>query len=600
MYMAKILQMKRILSLCLIICHDCSFLVSMARSFANGVYSLFKSEADLCPIDPWYTALTSFEFVDPSKLSQDASRIKKTCLTLRSVTKSNMYSVSARLILTSFGDEIEKLAGFRLPQSEILYLVLNSAIGIAQIIDFPRILVVEMAGRTKDRDLFKNEVHIRKQVLKLRSTIQSDGTQSWAHFLGDASNQDTHQLMSNPIDDDTIFLLYESLDDPDDLHHEKARLELEDARETVNGLIQEHIKRSKDEQNDRNSEILACIEEELSGLTLVTSEARTQVEKDCQDGKYYSASVQSEYLPTILKMRDEHVSRSLAYFDDLKNWYAESNSIDFPIDKQIEKIRFLILSLSKSTINIDDTFHKSSGPKTFVNEDGSCFLNFGVTALLQTPRLEVYMRSINEKKHKEFKNALSNLLSLTSKGEKVSTLVEFRRALGENFEYSMGGTADSALRQIFKMIPSLDADTLFLKYDPFDRALGYLRGRTDSGIKRKHMKQIAVAKFVKKASALYQNQSFIVVTLPHYVKITDYPFELRLKNPEKSDEYVVFDLKITSFMTKTHGVSRVLIDNAWFQVDNHKSFLVSSDRRSAKKTLFKQGTTGLVYHKRKI
>ena len=116
----------------------------MARSFANGVSSLFKPEADICPIDPWYKALTSFEFLDASKLSHpDASRINKTCSTIRSTMKKDVNSIYAALILISLGQEIETLVGFRLPHSEDLVLALDYSKGISNIVDFPRILLVE-------------------------------------------------------------------------------------------------------------------------------------------------------------------------------------------------------------------------------------------------------------------------------------------------------------------------------------------------------------------------------------------------------------------------------------------------------------------------
>ena len=285
--------------------------------------------------------------------------------------------------------------------------------------------------------------------------------------------------------------------------------------------------------------------------------------------------------------------------EDLQNWYVESNSSESPIDAQIAKIRYLIKNFTESTNHIDDIFRKSTVPITFVNQDGSCFLNFGVTALMQTPQLEVYMRSIDEKKNKEFLTALNNLLALKSKDEKVLSLVEFRRALGENLEYSMGGNPGHAINFIFKMIPSLYEDTLFLEYNPFDVVGGYLRGEVETGLNKKHLKNISVKDFVKKASAsVYHNQSFIVVTLPIFTKITDYPFELRLANPENPKKYVVYDLKITSHSTESHGISRVLIDKSWFEVNNHISFPVFFHSRPLKKVLFEPGTIGLIYHKR--
>ena len=531
--------------------------------------------------------------MDAKKLvTPDVLRLKQVCSLMVSAWRSNElinldFSLS-NIMLSSLGDEVKSLTSFQVSHFGENVLVLPSSCFIESILQIPRILIVQFVGRTENIEFYKEEIYMRKKVLKLKSTIQGERGHHWVHFLDKDSNwmstRDHIRLLTAPIDQNTLFLLYETIDDEDQSKHEESVNLLFIAKEQLKEVIQLHVRHLLEKQEAIEAGLTEGIDEFLwIDCSFISVEDRSQCRKNILRGKPIPEELRVKYLPTIIKEERQNIIKTLEYFKQLDDFYGEMYESRVPLDTQTLKMQYLANVLTRlEPDTIKNQFGIRSQFLTFLNIDGSCFLNVVVTFLLKND-LNKYLDSVDESRHMDFKTAIIDLKS-QNKGMGVTSLLQFRRSLGDRFEYSHGGDAATVLKSVLKMIPSLYADTLILQYKSFDDLKAFLAGKI-ANITRRTLTHIAIVKFVQTARS--DGETVLVVIIPKFLKITDNPFQIRLGN-------IVYDLHMTFFVSKKHVICRVLQGSNWFEATNHRSYFFAS-RHSHK--VFQQGTTVLFYHR---
>jgi len=183
--------------------------------------------------------------------------------------------------------------------------------------------------------------------------------------------------------------------------------------------------------------------------------------------------------PLLISEAWRHIE---AKFADL-----EAGISDFPDQERAKLINLIIevknMAVARSIIDKSGKGRRldTLRPMTFVNLDGSCFVNAIVQALFSLPDIESLIDSIPDSdaeavdvckanhggsvcaSKKPFKKALSNLLEARRKGDPIGYLHELRVTLPDMFVLPQGGITKDAFLIFRERIPAFKNDSLFLQ-----------------------------------------------------------------------------------------------------------------------------------------